>query len=66
MMYTKIGNQYFNLDNVESYEFVNNNKSVIIHTVSGRTFLYDVADVPGLLRFLDDIVNNRFGGIDIL
>ena len=66
MMYTKIGNQYFNLDNIESYEFVNNNKSVIIYTVSGRTFLYDVADVPGLIRYLDDIVNNRFGGIDIL
>lgn len=65
-MYTKIGNQYFNLDNVESYEFVNNNKSVIIHTVSGRAFLYDVEDVPGLISFLDDIVNDRFGGIDIL
>lgn len=59
MMYTKIGNQYFNLDNVESYEFVNNNKSVIIHTVSGRTFLYDVADVNELIKYLERI----FGSI---
>jgi hypothetical protein len=52
-MYTKIGNQFFNLDNIESYEFVNNNKSVIIHTVSGRMFLYDVADVNELMKYLD-------------
>lgn len=65
-MYAKIGNQFFNLDNIESYEFVNNKKSVIIHTVSGRTFLYDVEDVPGLINFIDNIVNDRFGGIGII
>ena len=54
MTIARIGKQYFNLDNVESYEFVNNNKSVILHTVSGRAFLYDVADVPGLIKYLKD------------
>lgn len=59
MMYINIGNQYFNMDNIESYEFVNNNKSVIIHTVSGRMFLYDVADVNELIKYLERI----FGSI---
>lgn len=59
MIYTKIGNQIFNLDNVESYEFVNNNKSVIIHTVSGRMFLYDVEEVNNLIKYLENI----FGSI---
>lgn len=59
MMYINIGNQYFNMDNIESYEFVNNNKSVIIYTVSGRMFLYDVADVNELIKYLERI----FGSI---
>lgn len=59
MIYAKIGNQYFNMDNIESYEFVNNNKSVIIHTVSGRMFLYDVDDVNELIKYLERI----FGSI---
>lgn len=54
MTIARIGKQYFNLDNIESYEFVNNNKSIILHTVSGRAFLYDVEDVPGLIKYLKD------------
>lgn len=62
-MIAKKGNIYFNIDNVETYEFINNGKSIIINFVSGRSFMYDVDDVPGLIEYLKNL---QFGGIDIL
>lgn len=62
-MIGKIGNIYFNMDNIETYEFINNGKSIIINLVSGRSFMYDVDDVPGLVEYLKNL---KFGGIDIL
>lgn len=62
-MIGKIGNIYFNMDNIETYEFINNGKSIIINFVSGRSFMYDIDDVPGLVEYLKNL---KFGGIDIL
>lgn len=62
-MIAKKGNIYFNLDNVETYEFINNGKSIIINFVSGRSFMYDYSDVPGLVEYLKSL---QYGGIDIL
>lgn len=62
-MIGKIGNIYFNMDNIETYEFINNGKSIIINLVSGRSFMYDVDDVPGLVEYLKNL---KFEGIDIL
>ena len=52
-MMAKYGNIYFNLDNVETYEIINDGKSIILNMVSGRTFMYDVKDVPGIVGYLD-------------
>lgn len=54
-MIVKKGHIYFNMDNVETYEFINNGKSIIINFVSGRSFLYDVDDVPGLVEYLENL-----------
>ena len=54
-MIVKKGNIYFNMDNIETYEFINNRKSIIINFVSGRSFLYDVDDVPGLIEYLENL-----------
>lgn len=62
-MIGKIGNIYFNMDNIETYEFINNGKSIIINLVSGRSFMYDVDDVPGLVEYLKNL---KFEGIYIL
>lgn len=62
-MIGKFGNIYFNMDNVETYEFINNGKSIIINFVSGRSFMYDTADVPGLIEYLKSL---QYGEIDIL
>lgn len=62
-MIGKCGNIYFNMDNIETYEFINNKKSIIINLVSGRSFMYDVDEVPGIVEYLEDI---QFGGTDIL
>ena len=48
-MYLKIGKEYFNNSHIESVELTNNDKSIILHTSSGRSFLYDVEEVPGLV-----------------
>lgn len=45
----KIGKEYFNISHIESVELTNNDKSIILHTSSGRSFLYDVDEVPGLV-----------------
>lgn len=62
-MMGKKGNIYFNLDNVETYEFINDGKSIILNMVSGRSFMYDVKDVPGLVDCLNSF---EYGGVDIL
>ena len=48
MLY-KIGKEYFYSSHIESVELTNNDKSIILHTSSGRSFMYDVDDVPGLV-----------------
>ena len=48
MLY-KIGKEYFDSSHIESVELTNNDKSIILHTSSGRSFMYDVDDVPGLV-----------------
>lgn len=62
-MIAKKGNVYFNTDNIETYEFINNGKSIIINLVSGRSFMYDVDDVPGLVEYLKNL---QLGEIDIV
>lgn len=62
-MIGKKGNIYFNLDNVETYEFINDGKSIILNMISGRSFMYDVKDVPGIVNYLNSL---ECGGIDIL
>ena len=52
-MIEKKGNIYFNLDNVETYEYTNDGKSIILYLVSGRAFMYDVKDVPGIVNYLN-------------
>ena len=61
-MMGKKGNIYFNLDNVETYEIINDGKSIILNMVSGRSFMYDVKDVPGIVNYLNSI---EYGGADI-
>lgn len=56
MLY-KIGKEYFHSSHIESVELTNNDKSIILHTSSGRSFMYDVDDVPGLVDIT--IKNNR-------
>ena len=48
MLY-KIGKEYFYSSHIESVELTNNDKSIILHTSSGRSFMYDVDEVPGLV-----------------
>lgn len=48
-MYLKIGKEYFNETHIESVELTNKDKSIILHTSSGRSFMYDVDEVPGLV-----------------
>ena len=48
MLY-KIGKEYFHSSHIESVELTNNDKSIILHTSSGRSFMYDVEEVPGLV-----------------
>lgn len=48
-MFYKIGKEYFQGSHIESVELTNNDKSIILHTSSGRSFMYDVDDVPGLV-----------------
>lgn len=48
-MFLKIGKEYFNYSHIESVELTNNDKSIILHTSSGRSFMYDVDEVPGLV-----------------
>lgn len=52
-MIGKKGNIYFNLDNVETYEYTNDGKSIILNMVSGRSFMYDVKDVPNLIDYIN-------------
>lgn len=56
MLY-KIGKEYFYSSHIESVELTNNDKSIILHTSSGRSFMYDVDDVPGLVDIT--IKNNQ-------
>lgn len=56
MLY-KIGKEYFYSSHIESVELTNNDKSIILHTSSGRSFMYDVEDVPGLVDIT--IKNNQ-------
>lgn len=49
-MFLKIGKEYFNYSHIESVELTNNDESIILHTSSGRSFMYDVDDVPGLVN----------------
>lgn len=62
-MMGKKGNIYFNLDNIETYEIINDGKSIILNMVSGRAFMYDVNDVPGIVDYLNSL---EYGGVDIL
>ena len=60
-MIGKKGNIYFNLDNVETYEYTNDGKSIILNMVSGRSFMYDVKDVPNLIDYINTFeLGNRF------
>lgn len=56
-MFYKIGKEYFNSKHIESVELTNNDKSIILHTSSGRSFMYDIDDVPGLVDIT--IKNNQ-------
>lgn len=58
-MLWKIGKEYFHTSHIESVELTNNDKSIILHTSSGRSFMYDVEDVPGLV----DITIKNFPAI---
>lgn len=49
-MLWKIGKEYFHTSHIESVELTNNDKSIILHTSSGRSFMYDVEEVPGLVE----------------
>ena len=49
-MIFKIGKEYFHENHIESVELTNNDKSIILHTSSGRSFMYDVDEVPGLVN----------------
>ena len=49
-MIFKIGKEYFYENHIESVELTNNDKSIIMHTSSGRSFMYDVDEVPGLVN----------------
>jgi hypothetical protein len=60
-MIGKKGNIYFNLDNVETYEYTNDGKSIILNMVSGRSFMYDVKDVPNLIDYINTFeLGSRF------
>ena len=58
-MLWKIGKEYFHTSHIESVELTNNDKSIILHTSSGRSFMYDVEEVPGLV----DITIKNFPAI---
>lgn len=59
-MYLKIGKEYFNDTHIESVELTNNDKSIILHTSSGRSFMYDVEEVPGLVDITIKNIPNIF------
>lgn len=61
-MILKIGKEYFHENHIESVELTNNDKSIIMHTSSGRSFMYDVDEVPGLV---DITVKNTARIIDM-